>query len=247
MILINKIEQLEENLETVEHYLTEGTDFENEKMTGLLRAGACYMAYEVEKELRFAPSRFIGYVNNNLTQHFSSHKDGRETNVAISRMIDNKLGENPKLEKAFLKYCRNLGIEPYNKKRKYWKLKLTKEFKANSEFDGEFPEGKIAERKHKYRERNSKVTRLAKQHFKEVNGHLFCQICGFDFENEYGKIGKDFIEAHHTTPISEMKKDHKTKIEDIAILCANCHRMTHRRRPWLRMKDMKKLWNKNKV
>ena len=244
MKLIDNIEELEQNLETVEFYLTEGTDYENDTTIGLVRAGACYVAYEIDNELRFAPSRFVGYKNNNLDQHLNSHKDGRDTNVVIQRLLDDKLGPNEKLEKAFLKYCRNLGIEPYNKKRKYWKFNLSREFKSNAELDGEFPEGKISERKHKFRERNSKVVQLAKQKFKEENGRLFCQVCEFDFEKEYGEIGIDFIEAHHTIPVSEMKAGHKTKIEDIAMLCPNCHRMAHKKRPWLKMTELKKLRKK---
>ena len=57
----------------------------------------------------------------------------------------------------------------------------------------------------------------------------------------YGLIGEDFIECHHTLPVSELTPDSKTRIEDIALLCANCHRMVHRRRPWLRIEDLRKL------
>jgi 5-methylcytosine-specific restriction protein A len=241
MKLIADIEQLKKNLDTYEYYLSEGTEFENEKTIGLVRAGACFVAYEIGKEIRFAPSRFVGYVNNNLNQHLKSNKDGRDTNVVIQRIMTEKLAENETLEKAFLEYCQNLGIEPYNKKRKYWKFNLMEDFSANADLDGEFPEGKISERKHKYRERNSKVVQLAKQNFKDKNGNLICQVCEFDFEKEFGEIGIDFIEAHHTIPVGEMKIDHKTKIEDFAMLCSNCHRMAHKKRPWLKMGDLKKL------
>jgi 5-methylcytosine-specific restriction protein A len=247
MKLISNIEQLEKNLETVEFYLSEGTDFEKEKTEGLVKAGACFVAYQIGNEMRFAPSRFVGYQNNKLTQHLDSDKDGRDTNVVIQRMMEGKLAENSKLEKAFLNYCNNLGIEPYNKKRKYWKCNLTKEFSVNAELDGEFPEGKVSERKHKFRERNSKVVQLAKQNYKEKNGRLFCQVCEFDFEKEFGEIGTDFIEAHHTIPVSEMKSDHKTKVEDIAMLCPNCHRMAHKKRPWLKMVKLKQLRRKGRA
>lgn len=244
MKTINDIEQLEQNLETVEFYLTEGTDLEKDITIGLIRAGACFVAYEIDDELRFAPSRFVGYINNKLEQHLNSQKDGRDTNVAIEDLIDGKLGPNEKLEKTFLKYCQNLGIEPYNKKRKYWKFNLSKEFKANAILDGEFPEGKISERMHKFRERNSKVAQIAKQNFKDKYGRLFCQVCEFDFEKEYGEIGANFIEAHHTIPVSEMQSGHKTKIEDLAMLCPNCHRMAHKKRPWLKMTELKQLRKK---
>ena len=111
----------------------------------------------------------------------------------------------------------------------------------NLETMGEFPEGRIVERKHKMRERNSKVVRLAKAKFMSKHGRLFCEVCKFDFEESYGVVGKDFIEAHHTIPVSDMTEGDSTKVEDIAILCSNCHRMVHKRRPWLSMKELNQI------
>ncbi|SFE31447.1 HNH endonuclease [Alteribacillus iranensis] len=103
----------------------------------------------------------------------------------------------------------------------------------------EYPEGKEAYRIHRFRERNSKVTTEAKKAFKDKYGELFCEACGFNFEKIYGGRGKDFIEAHHTKPVSEMKEGEKTKIEDITLLCSNCHRMVHRS-PSISIKELKK-------
>jgi 5-methylcytosine-specific restriction protein A len=53
--------------------------------------------------------------------------------------------------------------------------------------------------------------------------------CGFDFEEVYGEIGKNFIEVHHVKPLyskdEEVEVDPKT---DLICLCPNCHRMVHR-------------------
>ena len=38
-----------------------------------------------------------------------------------------------------------------------------------------------------------------------------------------------------------MKPNEKTKIEDIVMLCSNCHSMVHRRKPWATKEDLKKL------
>lgn len=92
----------------------------------------------------------------------------------------------------------------------------------------EFPEGREAYRIHRYRERNQVLVKLAKERFISIHGKLFCEACGTNFEEIYGERGKDFIEAHHTKPVSEMKEGEKTKIDDIAMLCSNCHRMVHR-------------------
>ncbi|PFO03746.1 restriction endonuclease [Bacillus sp. AFS076308] len=115
-----------------------------------------------------------------------------------------------------------------------------------TEDDLGFIEGKKKLRQHIYRERNPKVIRLAKEKFKqENNGRLFCEICGFDFYDTYGEIGEDFIEGHHTVPVSKLEEGQATKVEDIAIVCSNCHRMLHRKRPWLSKDQLKTLLNEN--
>ena len=64
---------------------------------------------------------------------------------------------------------------------------------------------------------------------KDVNNGFKCHICGFDFKESYGDLGKYFIEAHHLIPLSERKKKYEFKPElDMVPLCANCHAMIHK-------------------
>lgn len=107
----------------------------------------------------------------------------------------------------------------------------------------EFPEGKILFRIHRSRERNPHLIKEAKGRFKaKHDNRIFCEICGFDFGAVYGEIGKDFIEAHHIKPVSEMQDGDKSRVEDMVMLCSNCHRMIHRIRPWISdRKDLKKI------
>lgn len=109
----------------------------------------------------------------------------------------------------------------------YKNIQLTEE-------DTSFPEGKEVLRKHIVRERNQDLIKNAKRKFKKENGEkLFCQICSFDFSVRYGELGSDYIEAHHIKPVSEMKDGERTNIEDIIMVCSNCHSMIHRKRPWV--------------
>lgn len=249
-ILITNLNQLTQNIETIENYLTEGTDDERLEASLLIKRGTCFVAYKVEKELRFAPSRFLGYESNKLFKHPTTEIDGRETNKAINSILKSKPLPDETIEKKYLDYCVGLGIKPqlkggaYALKRKYWQLNLENDFHNNNDLTGEFPEGKIAERTHKTRERNSKVVELAKRNFKKLHGKLFCQICKFDFEKTYGNVGKNFIEGHHTIAVSDMPPDYKTKPEEIAMLCGNCHRMVHKKRPWLTIEELLKLLKK---
>ncbi|PEN40858.1 restriction endonuclease [Bacillus toyonensis] len=110
-----------------------------------------------------------------------------------------------------------------------------------TEDDMGFEEGKKKLKQHIVRERNPQVIKLAKQRFKEEHGRLFCEVCDFDFFEKYGELGEDFIEGHHTIPVSELEEKQKTKVEDIALVCSNCHKMLHRKRPWLSKEELKKL------
>ena len=126
----------------------------------------------------------------------------------------------------------------------FWNLKKKTDFTKNKISDEGFPEGKIVERKHIARERNSALVKSAKDAYKKSNKRLSCEACNFDFEKVYGEWGSDYIEAHHIVPVSEMKSSQKTKITDIAMVCSNCHRILHRSRPWLTVGQLKALITK---
>jgi 5-methylcytosine-specific restriction protein A len=96
-----------------------------------------------------------------------------------------------------------------------------------------FPEGRILFRLHRRRERNRNLVKRAKLRAKERHGKLFCAACNFDFAAVYGALGVDFIECHHTLPLSLLQEERPTRIDEIALVCSNCHRMIHRKRPWL--------------
>lgn len=59
-----------------------------------------------------------------------------------------------------------------------------------------------------------------------------CAVCGFDFDAIYGTIAGGYIEVHHLVPVSMMTSVRIVDPNsDLVPLCANCHRMAHRRWP----------------
>jgi 5-methylcytosine-specific restriction protein A len=89
-------------------------------------------------------------------------------------------------------------------------------------------EGRTLERVHRYRER---APQLRKEKIRSVlrdGGVLACEVCSFNFAQRFGNHGEGYIEVHHVVPLHETGKS-QTKLEDLALLCANCHRMSHRR------------------
>lgn len=69
-----------------------------------------------------------------------------------------------------------------------------------------------------------------------------CQVCGLDFADEYGTIGKGFIHVHHIVPLSEVRARYVVDpVKDLWPVCPNCHAMLHRRRPPLTIEQLKRL------
>lgn len=74
-------------------------------------------------------------------------------------------------------------------------------------------------------ERNSGVSKKVK----DFKGYI-CEACNFNFVDKYGELGRQFIEAHHLTPIANLGiGQFQINIQtDFAVLCSNCHSMIHR-------------------
>jgi len=105
----------------------------------------------------------------------------------------------------------------------------------------EFTEGRILTKLHRRRERNPSAVKKKKTKVLEQTGRLVCEVCEFDFYSIYGDLGKGFAECHHRSPLSDLTKAKTTKLTDLAIVCANCHRMLHRVRPWKTVNELRNL------
>lgn len=79
------------------------------------------------------------------------------------------------------------------------KVSLEKNIQISGEKEDEWFEDLTKYRIHRVTERNQSLSKRVKQ----LQGYI-CKACDFDFEKRYGKIGKEFIEAHHTVPISSL-------------------------------------------
>ena len=122
-------------------------------------------------------------------------------------------------------------------------LELTKKLCRIGEDDEEeqlkVKEGKVIYKLHKHRERNPKLNKKKKENYLRKHGKLDCEICGFDFYEIYGQLGKGFMECHHRKPLHEIKEESETSLKDLALVCSNCHRMLHRDLDTLSVEELK--------
>lgn len=88
-------------------------------------------------------------------------------------------------------------------------------------------EGDLRLRKHYTRERNRSLVSRKIEETLEKYGKLDCEVCNSDLGRVYGDWGNKAIECHHKIPLATATGSRKTLLEDLALICANCHRVLH--------------------
>jgi 5-methylcytosine-specific restriction protein A len=85
--------------------------------------------------------------------------------------------------------------------------------------------------RHLKRERRPGLAKAKRSAFIKEHGKLSCEDCGMTPAEVYGSdAGEACIEVHHhALRVAEMDAGHETKLSDLKCLCANCHRVLHRR------------------
>jgi 5-methylcytosine-specific restriction protein A len=100
-------------------------------------------------------------------------------------------------------------------------------------------EGAVLTRLHRKRERSPKLRAAKKAAVLDATGRLACEACDMAFGERYGARADGFIECHHLRPVHTLRPRERTRLIDLALLCSNCHRVLHLRRPWLSIIELK--------
>ncbi|PGU74076.1 HNH endonuclease [Bacillus cereus] len=110
-------------------------------------------------------------------------------------------------------------------------------------------EGKKKLKQHYVRERDPKIIRKKIESALSKGDKLKCYCCEFDFEEFYGEIGEEIICVHHKKPISEYDEfGEVTKLEDLELVCYNCHRIIHRKKVYMSVDELREVVvNRKKV
>jgi 5-methylcytosine-specific restriction enzyme A len=83
--------------------------------------------------------------------------------------------------------------------------------------------------------RNGAIAKRAK----ELRGYG-CEVCGRNYAEDFGEMGKRAVDVHHLTPFHLLGPETRdlNPLTDFAIVCASCHRMLHSQNPPLRPADL---------
>ncbi|RDI55999.1 5-methylcytosine-specific restriction protein A [Nocardia mexicana] len=176
----------------------------------------------------------------------SQHPDyrGRPTNGGeMDRHVLQDFLEQPEHMRVIAAFLRNAARDETFQRSE---ILSTDEPELDVDAETEAKEGRLLMRWHYARERDRGLRNKKIKKFAKDNGHVFCEVCSFDFEKVYGPRGALFAECHHVVPL-HASGDTVTMLDDLILLCANCHRMIHRRTPWLTPDQLRALVTANRT
>ncbi len=100
----------------------------------------------------------------------------------------------------------------------------------------EAEEGEWVRKSIRFRRRNRSLIEAKRAQCAE---NMKCEGCRFSFKKKYGNSVKELLEVHHRNPMAELRGVRVTTLEDLALLCPNCHRVLHWSKPMMTVEALK--------
>jgi hypothetical protein len=115
------------------------------------------------------------------------------------------------------------------------KLKTAFSFALKRDKDIQVKEGDLYSQTVRFRQRNRAIIEAKKRISKGV-----CEACEMNFSRRYRMSGKDCLHVHHKNPMAEREGASVTALNDLVLLCPNCHAVVHVFTPALTLEQLKR-------
>lgn len=180
---------------------------------------------------RVAIDRAIFEIRERLKSQFSADIDFYRDPIQSLWGQDSQM---PPLSNRKLKIVSKLLVESDSASPSFDETAI-QQSETNGTLEGALRQGLTP---HYYRERDP--TRRRKKLTEMINrcGKLYCECCTDEAER-YGVAKERIFEVHHKIPLATYDGAKITNLNEVAVLCANCHRMVHATKPPKRIEDLK--------
>jgi predicted HNH restriction endonuclease len=246
MDLVSTKEEIINNLLQFDKYLRYGTDEEKEFICDLIGGGRNFIAYQIDGEFKFIPSRYTGYLNNTKNKHYKNRsKHGTQTTEKITKILGCEPFTDEELESEYLLLTSKLDIKPHKRDRKYWMLDLQEvDFLNNSSpsEESDFEKEIVKSIKDNPVLRKNRLNLASKipekiqittAGFKRnpdvvaevlLRANGVCEKCNKNAPFIRKKDNTLYLEVHHKIMLSDGGED---SVKNAIAICPNCHRELH--------------------
>lgn len=179
-----------------------------------------------------------------LIKEISYENDAGETRVIFSKVLaveevifktDIRLSSGKNIDPGFIRPYAICETPDFN-------VNHSSETVASEMTNDEFSqlEGWLSWENRQIRNRNRFIVDEKRNHHLRTHGNLRCEVCDFSFIDKYGFV-KEFMDVHHKTLISNSDGEIETRLSDLAIVCPNCHRSLHTKKPPFSIDELKSI------
>jgi hypothetical protein len=120
---VENIDQIIENVKTMEQYLNSDNPDEKEFAQDLVKKGRSMVIYKVNGQNHFAPARFIGFKKNSRSAYIENENRETRDNGPILQTLLGKAFTHAPIEKEFNDYANSFKGHTLKSKRKYWRVR----------------------------------------------------------------------------------------------------------------------------
>ena len=178
-------------------------------LSSMLRSNPSYA--EQIKPPSFRSAASVAFKISNI--HSAAGGDGFENNSRMDRDLWSRLGRHPAKVRTLANNVR-LALGKQDKQP------ITVE-----DAEPEFLEGRRVTVLHRRMERDPKL-RARVLTARRASDRIRCDCCEVQPNTDLGDLGLAMFEVHHIDPIG-WSGARRTRLSDLAFLCANCHRLIH--------------------
>lgn len=214
-----------------DYRLLDDTSPEAQELSNILRGTICFHPQQ-DRDSNFRSANSVAQKIRNIA----------DTNSGSGPKSNGSKGDGPAL-RAFLDNA-DLAVQEAEAILEAIRLQARKSVALPSLEEVAYEEGGTLLVAHYKRERSPKLRAKKIEDVRRKGLKICCDVCDFDFGRVYGERGEGYIEVHHVTPL-HIAGLSTTRLQDLALLCANCHRMIHNKKEWLTPLELKSIVRKN--
>lgn len=193
----------------------------------------CYWCSDLDRIKKIANHSITNYRDDHPHKLGKRYRGNRVLETPLAKKYFERFLIEPYGRKFFTYYFTvnlssgvNESLKKRLSKKTEWLLRSTLsalEIKSNESEIYPAIENREIVAQHIRRERSKQLADAIK-----LRDSFTCRVCDFNFLDTYGEVGRGFAEAHHRIALAKLRKNVKTKPEDLITVCSNCHRMLHR-------------------
>jgi hypothetical protein len=120
---VENVDQIIENIKTMEQYLNSEISEEKEFARELVKKGRSMIIYKVNGKNHFAPSNFLAFKKNSRSAYLENQKRESRDAAPTLKTLMGKPFTHVAIEKEFIDYADTFKGPTLKSKRKYWRVR----------------------------------------------------------------------------------------------------------------------------